>query len=56
MRYVMYFQYVICICDTGDNSCIPLPEGTVIPLPDGTVKITLETPHPSWLALTVPGA
>ena len=44
--YVMYFQYVICICDTGDNSCIPLPEGTVIPLPEGTVKITLENPAP----------
>ena len=44
--YVMYFQYVICICGTGDNLCIPLPEGTVIPLPEGTVKITLENPAP----------
>ena len=42
----MHFLYVICICGTGDNSYIPLPEGTVIPLPEGKVKITLENPAP----------
>ena len=31
-------------------------ERTLILLPGGKVKITLKTPHPSWLALTVPGA
>ena len=46
-RYIgMYFLYVICICGTGDNLYIPLPEGTVIPLPEGTVKIILENPAP----------
>ena len=44
--YVMYFQYVICICGTGDNSCIGLWFPHCIGLWFPHVKITLENPAP----------